>query len=192
MSVGRHPLAGLAACFAGVAAIFGVNLLIGPNDAMLVEITNEALALGGRPAHHDRVQPMVRDRVLDRARGHRGDRLREDHRAAAGSVDGRRHRRGHGCRADPGQAGHRRAPRTPRASSGRASPPWAACSWCSLLTLPPGAPLRDPVTGDDRGSDAVHGQPAVHHHDAVPGRGRGLRLRRRAPSRARTTSSRRS
>jgi aminobenzoyl-glutamate transport protein len=50
MSVGRHPLAGLAATFAGVASIFGVNLLLGPNDAMLTEITNEALALaGGEP-----------------------------------------------------------------------------------------------------------------------------------------------
>jgi aminobenzoyl-glutamate transport protein len=45
MSVGRHPLAGLAACFAGVASIFGVNLLLGPTDAMITEITNEALAL---------------------------------------------------------------------------------------------------------------------------------------------------
>ncbi len=45
MSVGRHPLAGLAACFAGVASIFGVNLLLGPTDAMIAEITNEALAL---------------------------------------------------------------------------------------------------------------------------------------------------
>jgi aminobenzoyl-glutamate transport protein len=50
MSVGRHPLAGLAATFAGVAGIFGVNLLIGPTDAMITEITNEALALaGGQP-----------------------------------------------------------------------------------------------------------------------------------------------
>jgi aminobenzoyl-glutamate transport protein len=50
MSVGRHPLAGLAACFAGVAGIFGVNVLIGPTDAMITEITNEALALaGGQP-----------------------------------------------------------------------------------------------------------------------------------------------
>ncbi len=47
MSVGRHPLAGLAASFAGVGAIFGVNLLITPSDSMLNEITNEAIALGG-------------------------------------------------------------------------------------------------------------------------------------------------
>jgi aminobenzoyl-glutamate transport protein len=43
-SVGRHPLAGLAAAFAGVGAVFGVNLLITPSDAMLAEITNSVLA----------------------------------------------------------------------------------------------------------------------------------------------------
>ena len=42
-SVGRHPLAGLAAAFAGVGAIFGVNLLITPSDSMLTEITNSVL-----------------------------------------------------------------------------------------------------------------------------------------------------
>jgi len=43
MSVGRHPMAGLAAAFAGVGAVFGVNLLITPSDSMLTEITNEVL-----------------------------------------------------------------------------------------------------------------------------------------------------
>ncbi len=41
-SVGRNPLAGLAAAFAGVAAGFGVNFLITPLDGVLVEITNDA------------------------------------------------------------------------------------------------------------------------------------------------------
>jgi aminobenzoyl-glutamate transport protein len=45
VSLGRHPLAGLAAAFAGVAAVFGVNVLITPIDSMLTEITNEAVAL---------------------------------------------------------------------------------------------------------------------------------------------------
>jgi aminobenzoyl-glutamate transport protein len=40
-SVGRNPLAGLAAAFAGVAAGFGVNFLITPLDGVLVEITND-------------------------------------------------------------------------------------------------------------------------------------------------------
>lgn len=50
LSVGRHPIAGLAAAFAGVSAIFGVNLIITPVDSMLTEITNEAVRLaGGEP-----------------------------------------------------------------------------------------------------------------------------------------------
>ncbi len=43
MSVGRHPLAGLAAAFAGVAAAFLVNILIVPVDGILTEITNDAI-----------------------------------------------------------------------------------------------------------------------------------------------------
>ena len=45
MSVKRHPLAGMAAAFAGVAGGFGVNLLVTPTDAILTEITNEAIHL---------------------------------------------------------------------------------------------------------------------------------------------------
>jgi aminobenzoyl-glutamate transport protein len=44
-SVGRHPLAGMAAAFAGVAGGFGVNVLITPLDAVLTEITNESIHL---------------------------------------------------------------------------------------------------------------------------------------------------
>jgi aminobenzoyl-glutamate transport protein len=46
-SVGRNPLAGIAAAFAGVAAGFGVNFLITPLDGVLTEITNDASALAG-------------------------------------------------------------------------------------------------------------------------------------------------
>ena len=45
-SVGRNPLAGMAAAFAGVAAGFGVNFMITPLDGVLTEITNDAIALG--------------------------------------------------------------------------------------------------------------------------------------------------
>lgn len=45
LSLGRHPLAGLAAAFAGVAAVFGVNVLIAPIDPVLTEITNDAIHL---------------------------------------------------------------------------------------------------------------------------------------------------
>ncbi len=44
-SLGRHPLAGMAAAFAGVAGVFGVNLVITPTDAILTEITNDAIHL---------------------------------------------------------------------------------------------------------------------------------------------------
>jgi aminobenzoyl-glutamate transport protein len=44
-SVGRHPYAGLAAAFAGVAAAFGVNLFVKPIDGILAEMTNDAIHL---------------------------------------------------------------------------------------------------------------------------------------------------
>lgn len=45
LSLGRHPLAGLALGFAAVAGAFTVNMLIKPLDAVLVEFTNDAIAL---------------------------------------------------------------------------------------------------------------------------------------------------
>jgi aminobenzoyl-glutamate transport protein len=45
MSVGRHPLAGIAAAFAAVGATFGVNLIITPIDGVVTGITNEAIHL---------------------------------------------------------------------------------------------------------------------------------------------------
>jgi aminobenzoyl-glutamate transport protein len=45
LSIGRHPLAGLAAGFAAVAAAFTVNMLIKPLDAVLTEFTNDAIHL---------------------------------------------------------------------------------------------------------------------------------------------------
>jgi aminobenzoyl-glutamate transport protein len=50
LSVKRNPLVGVAAAYGGVSAIFAVNILVTPLDAMLTEITNEAIALaGGEP-----------------------------------------------------------------------------------------------------------------------------------------------
>lgn len=43
LSIGRHPLAGLALGFAAVAGAFCVNMLIKPLDAVLTEITNDAI-----------------------------------------------------------------------------------------------------------------------------------------------------
>jgi aminobenzoyl-glutamate transport protein len=50
LSVKRNPLVGVAAAYGGVSAIFAINILITPLDAMLTEVTNEAIALaGGEP-----------------------------------------------------------------------------------------------------------------------------------------------
>lgn len=45
LAAGRHPLAGIAAAFAGVSGGFSANLLIGPLDAILSGISTEAAAL---------------------------------------------------------------------------------------------------------------------------------------------------
>ena len=44
-SVGRNPLAGLAASFAAVAGVFSVNLAVKPIDVILTELTNDATRL---------------------------------------------------------------------------------------------------------------------------------------------------
>ena len=50
MALGRNPLAGMAAGFAGVAGTFAANIIPQPIDAMMVEVANEAIALaGGEP-----------------------------------------------------------------------------------------------------------------------------------------------
>ncbi|WP_432667698.1 AbgT family transporter [Wukongibacter baidiensis] len=47
LSFKRHPLAGMAAAFAGVSGGFSANLLLGTLDPLLTGITNEALTAGG-------------------------------------------------------------------------------------------------------------------------------------------------
>ena len=42
-AAGKHPIAGLAAAFAGVSGGFSSNLIFGPTDVLLGGITNEAL-----------------------------------------------------------------------------------------------------------------------------------------------------
>ena len=45
LAAGRHPIAGIAAAFAGVSGGYSANLLIGPLDAILAGISTEAAAL---------------------------------------------------------------------------------------------------------------------------------------------------
>lgn len=43
LSIGRNPLAGLALGFAGVASAFNINMIVKPLDAVLTQITNDAI-----------------------------------------------------------------------------------------------------------------------------------------------------
>src|SRR5262245_2374024 len=147
-SVGRHPLAGMAACFAGVGAIFGVNPIPGPIDAQLTAITNEALGSNGAAPLSILANyffsvassivlavtaALITERIVEPRRGAYqpagvgpagGISIEDD----ADTVDDR--------------AAERRGLR------------YAALAFLGflalvlVLTLPPGAPLRDPETGD--------------------------------------------
>jgi aminobenzoyl-glutamate transport protein len=144
MSVGRHPLAGLAACFAGVAAIFGVNLLLGPTDAMITEITNEAIALaGGEPITivSNLWFAIVSSIVLAITAAIITARIVEPRLGPwTGAHSGTE------------ESGEKKAEVEPAADSNGLK--WAGIAVLGalitvlVLTLPPGAPLRDPVTGE--------------------------------------------
>jgi len=143
LAVGRHPIAGLAAGFGGVAAVFMANLIPTPNDAMLFEITNESIALtGGAPISITAdyffqavsavlmtlVVGFVIERVVEPRLGkynpaEAGD---PDQAAAADEIDPALEARG----------------------LRRAGIAFLIVLGAVLLaTLPPGAPLRDPETG---------------------------------------------
>ena len=55
LSVGRHPLAGIAAGFGAVSAAFGVNILITPADGVVTDIANESAQLVDPSIHLDLV-----------------------------------------------------------------------------------------------------------------------------------------
>jgi aminobenzoyl-glutamate transport protein len=143
LAVGRHPIAGLAAGFAGVAAVFMANLVITPTDAMLFEITNEAIGLaGGTPISITAdyffqvvsalamtiVAGVVTERVIE-------PRLGVYHPEGSGETDQ--------------QAGAEAVDPAMEARGLRAAL-WGFLGvlvLVLLVTLPPGAPLRDPETG---------------------------------------------
>ena len=141
LSLGRHPLAGVAAAFGGVSAVFAVNIFITPLDGMLTEITNEAISLaGGQPitivANYffavastiilSIVAAVITDRIIEPRLGTyhlSDDSLAEEAQsaeAAAAETKGLRY----ALFAFLGML-----------------------ALVLLLALPSGAPLRDPVTG---------------------------------------------
>ena len=146
LSVGRNPLAGLAAGFGAVSAAFGVNVLIVPADAVITDITNEAASLVDPNTSIDLVSnlyfgigctlfltvviALITTRIIEPRLG-AWDRSLADEEELA---------REEGPPVDPAQEakGLRHA--------GLAV--LAVLVLIAALTLPPGAPLRNPDTGD--------------------------------------------
>ncbi len=138
VSVGRHPLAGLAAAFAAVAAAFLVNILIVPTDGILTEITNDAIHLVDSTVSIDLtanvwfsiasvvmltiVIALVTERIVEPRLGSYGGgySVEGDGKLSADEYRGLRF-------ALYGLIG--------------------TIVLIAALTLPPGAPLRDPATG---------------------------------------------
>ncbi len=142
LTLGRHPLAGMAAAFAGVGAIFGVNLLITPIDSMLTEITNEAIPSGTEPLTVTAnyffsvassvvlaiVAMFVTQRIVEKRLG--------PYDAAHGSADATTEEL-------DGEALAAESRGLRFAFYGLLG----SLAVIALLTFPSGAPLRDPVTG---------------------------------------------
>jgi aminobenzoyl-glutamate transport protein len=146
LSVGRNPLAGIAAGFGAVSAAFSVNVLIVPADAVVTDITNEAAALVDPNAQIDLVAnlffgigctlfltvviALVTTRIIeprlgawDRSLADEEELAREEGEAVDTALEAR------GLR---------------HAGLGVL----AVLIVVAALTLPPGAPLRNPETGD--------------------------------------------
>lgn len=142
LSLRRHPLAGMAAAFGSVGGVFAVNLLLTPIDAMMVEITNEAIGLtGGEPITIVSnfffaivstvilaiVVTFVTERIIE-------PRLGEYRTAGAEETSA-------------GAEGDELSPAENRGLRFALYGLLAVVALIALLTLPPGAPLRDAETG---------------------------------------------
>ena len=141
IAVGRHPLAGLALGFAAVAAAFTVNMLIKPLDAVLVEFTNDAARLVDPQRSIGLASNLwfsiVSVLFLTVVIAFITDRMIEPRLGAYKPEDG--------AAGEPGAVLSERESRGLRyAGFGLLGVIVVFC----LLTLPPGAPLRNPVTGE--------------------------------------------
>lgn len=143
MSIGRHPLAGLALGFASVAGAFNVNMLIKPLDAVLTELTNDAIHMVDPSQSIDLtagfwfslasvpflaiVIALITDRVIS-------PRL--------GKFDP-----GTGNTIDPTAQGAGLSAEEARGLKFAAGALIGVLLFFALLTIPSGAPLRNPETG---------------------------------------------
>lgn len=143
ISVGRHPMAGIALGFAAVAGAFTVNMLIKPLDAVLVEFTNDAIHLVD-PARSIGLASniwfsiasvalltvliaVITDRIIEPRLGTYDTKLMgEDHKPEGAALT---------------EAEQRGLSRALYALI-------ALLAVFAVLTLPSGAPLRNPTTGE--------------------------------------------
>ena len=142
LSLRRHPLAGMAAAFAGVGAIFGVNLLLTPIDSMLTEITNEAIGLvGGQPLTivANYFFAVVASIVIAIVATIVTERVIEPRLGVYKPEDG--------SEVDTGGSDDQLTPAENRGLKFAFFGLLGVVVLVSLLTFPPGAPLRDPKTG---------------------------------------------
>jgi aminobenzoyl-glutamate transport protein len=146
ISVGRHPLAGIAAGFGAVSAAFSVNILLTPADGVVTDIANEAAQLVDPNVKLDLVAnlwfgivstlfltvviTLITTRIVE-------PRLGTWER---GQADAEELEREEGPDIDPVAE-----------AKGLRHALWALVAVLvvvAALTLPPGAPLRNPETGD--------------------------------------------
>ena len=182
-AAGRHPLAGIAAAFAGVSGGFSANFVpVGPRPAAAGHHP------GGRPDHRSRHRPEPAEQLVLHLGLHAFDRRprlvpdRPDHRAApVGHGAGRRPGRGAGTGApDPGRA--QGTSREPCRDGVGASGPV-----CQRITgRVPLAVSGRPAYGGLRAADAQHRAPDLPD---LPFARNRLRLRRENRLRGTGTSS---
>jgi aminobenzoyl-glutamate transport protein len=138
-SLGRNPLVGLAAAFAGVAAAFGANFLVKPIDGILAEMTNDAVQIVDPAQSIDltanfyfgiassvlliAVCTVITDRVIEPRLGeYHGDAPNEESQGLTAEES--------------------------RGLIFALLTLVVTLLLLCLLTLPPGAPLRNPQTGE--------------------------------------------
>ena len=147
-SLGRNPLAGIAAAYAGVSAAFFVNILITPADGIITEVTNEIM--GGVAPNAEPLNVTANfyfSIALDALLRDRDDPAHRAVRRAARSASG----------TPPSGRPTRRSTTCPQgdelaheAKGLRFSGIYTlvAIAIVGLLTFLPNAPLRNPETGE--------------------------------------------
>jgi aminobenzoyl-glutamate transport protein len=146
ISVGRHPLAGVAAGFGAVSAAFSINILLTPADGVVTDIANEAAQLVDPTVNLDLVANLwfgiASTLFLTVVITLVTTRIVEPRLGAWKRAD-----------ADPEELEREEGPGIDEAAEAKGLR-WALYGLVAVLvvvlalTLPPGAPLRNAETGD--------------------------------------------